>query len=759
MNPTKNQPPKNQAPKNQPPRPPGRLGGVLMFGLVLLVIYLVIQHFSESYGDPAERTYQNLRHLAYEGRVTHIKFIGDTRLDATIRRDQRDATGFESQKEEVWEGVQVPGYAKDELTELERLVDRDVIRGGMVGVDDLLHNAASGRWRVLDGYTLADPPADETGLYVQYSVEGDTKWAAIAGNKADPRLTAFIDSMAAKGVKIAQAPVGPPGRVTNEPSTDMWTLVLIQVVPWIFLLGLFAFFLRSQLKAAGGSGGIMSFGRSRVKMITPDQAKVTFDLVAGVEEAKEEVTEIIAFLKDPKRFSRLGGRVPRGVLLVGAPGTGKTLLAKAIAGEANVPFFAISGSDFVEMFVGVGASRVRDLFKQAREAAPCVIFLDEIDAVGRKRGAGLGGGHDEREQTLNAILVEMDGFETDAGVIMIAATNRPDVLDPALLRPGRFDRQVVVPNPDVVGREQILKVHVRKVPIAPDVNLKTVARGTPGFSGADLANLVNEAALMAARRNKRMVTQHEFEDAKDKVMMGSERRSLVMTEEEKLLTAYHEGGHAIVALHVPATDPVHKATIIPRGRALGMVMQLPERDKLSMSYEQMTSRLAILMGGRVAEELVFGHDKVTSGAASDIEQATKLARMMVTRWGLSDQLGTVAYGENQEEVFLGYSVSRQQNISEETVKKIDAEIKRFVEDGYQMARKIISERRADLELLAKGLIEYETLTGDEIKDLLLGKKPMRESASEPAPRGSAVPSSGKSRPRPEAGDVAPQPQA
>ena len=462
----------------------------------------------------------------------------------------------------------------------------------------------------------------------------------------------------------------------------------------------------------------------------------------------------------PENSSASAARIPRGVLLVGPPGTGKTLLARAIAGEANVPFFTISGSDFVEMFVGVGASRVRDMFEQAKKNAPCIIFVDEIDAVGRHRGAGLGGGNDEREQTLNQLLVEMDGFEANEGIILIAATNRPDVLDPALLRPGRFDRQVVVPNPDVVGREQILKVHVRKVPLAPDVNLKTIARGTPGFSGADLMNLVNEAALMAARRNKRMVTQGEFEDAKDKVMMGAERKSLVMTEEEKLLTAYHEGGHAIVALNVVATDPVHKATIIPRGRALGMVMQLPERDKLSMSREQMTSRLAIMMGGRVAEELVFGSEKVTSGAASDIEQATKLARLMVTRWGLSDELGTVAYGENQEEVFLGYSVARQQNISEETSRKIDGEIRRLVEAGYAEANTILKEKRADLELLAKGLLEFETLSGDEIKDLLNGKPPVREGVSEPAaPRTSAVPPAGKARPRPEPGGLEPQPQS
>ena len=477
---------------------------------------------------------------------------------------------------------------------------------------------------------------------------------------------------------------------------------------------------------------------------------------------KARFQEIVEFLRDPGKFQRLGGRIPRGLLLVGPPGTGKTLLARAIAGEANVPFFTISGSDFVEMFVGVGASRVRDMFEQAKKNAPCIIFIDEIDAVGRHRGAGLGGGNDEREQTLNQLLVEMDGFEANEGIILIAATNRPDVLDPALLRPGRFDRQVVVPNPDVVGREQILKVHVRKVPLAPDVNLKTIARGTPGFSGADLMNLVNEAALMAARRNKRMVTQVEFEDAKDKVMMGAERKSLVMTEEEKLLTAYHEGGHAIVAVNVKATDPVHKATIIPRGRALGMVMQLPERDKLSMSLEQMTSRLAIMMGGRVAEELVFGREKVTSGAASDIEQATKLARMMVTRWGLSDALGTVAYGENQEEVFLGYSVARQQNISEATVQKIDGEIRRLVEAGYQEAQQILTEKRADLETLAKGLLEFETLSGDEIKDLMMGKRPNRESTIEPsAPRTSTVPTAGagRNRPRPEPGPMEPQPQA
>jgi cell division protease FtsH len=549
--------------------------------------------------------------------------------------------------------------------------------------------------------------------------------------------------------------------ITAKPPGDnvpWFVSLLVSWLPFIALIGVWIFLSRQM---QGGAGKAMGFGKSRAKMLTEAHGRVTFEDVAGVDEAKQDLQEIVEFLRDPGKYQRLGGRIPRGVLLVGPPGTGKTLIARAVAGEANVPFFTISGSDFVEMFVGVGASRVRDMFEQAKKNAPCIIFIDEIDAVGRHRGAGLGGGNDEREQTLNQLLVEMDGFEANEGVILIAATNRPDVLDPALLRPGRFDRQVVVPNPDVVGREQILKVHVRKVPLAPDINLKTIARGTPGFSGADLMNLVNEAALTAARRNKRMVTQAEFEEAKDKVMMGAERKSLVMTEEEKMLTAYHEGGHAIVGLNVIATDPIHKATIIPRGRALGMVMQLPERDKLSMSLEQMTSRLAIMMGGRVAEELVFGREKVTSGASSDIEQATRLARMMVTRWGLSEALGTVSYGENQDEVFLGMSVSRTQNASEATVQKIDTEIRRFVEDGYNQATKILTEKRADLEALAKGLLEYETLTGDEIQDLLKGKKPNRESVLEPtAPRTSAVPPAGKPRPRPDPDPgLEPQPQA
>ena len=518
------------------------------------------------------------------------------------------------------------------------------------------------------------------------------------------------------------------------------------------------FFIRQM---QSGSGKAMGFGKSKAKLLTERHGRVTFEDVAGVEEAKDDLVEIVDFLKDPHKFQRLGGKIPKGALLVGPPGTGKTLLARAIAGEANVPFFTISGSDFVEMFVGVGASRVRDMFEQAKKNAPCIIFIDEIDAVGRHRGAGLGGGNDEREQTLNQLLVEMDGFEANEGVILIAATNRPDVLDPALLRPGRFDRQIVVPNPDVQGREKILKVHMRNVPLAPDIDAKVIARGTPGFSGADLANLVNEAALLAARRNKRIVTQSEFEEAKDKVMMGAERRSMAMSEDEKKLTAYHEAGHALVAMNVPKADPVHKATIIPRGRALGMVMQLPEGDRLSMSYKQMTSRLAIMMGGRIAEELTFGKDNVTSGAQSDIEQATRLARAMVTRWGYSDALGTVAYGENQEEVFLGHSVSRTQNISEETAQKIDQEVKRLVSEGLATARKLLTTKKGDLETLAKGLLEYETLSGEEIKDLLKGKPPRRDdgdSGRKSSKPSSAVPAAGSTK-ADDAGGMEPQPQA
>ncbi len=523
--------------------------------------------------------------------------------------------------------------------------------------------------------------------------------------------------------------------------------IFINWFPMLLIFGVWVFFLR-QMQSGGGKA--MGFGKSRAKLLTERQGRVTFEDVAGVDEAKDDLKEIVDFLRDPQKFQRLGGRIPKGVLLVGPPGTGKTLLARAIAGEANVPFFTISGSDFVEMFVGVGASRVRDMFEQAKKNSPCIVFIDEIDAVGRHRGAGLGGGNDEREQTLNQLLVEMDGFEANESVILIAATNRPDVLDPALLRPGRFDRHVVVPNPDLAGREKILRVHLRKVPLAPDVDPRTIARGTPGFSGADLANLVNEGALLAARRGKRVVTMSELEDAKDKVMMGAERRSMAMSDEEKKLTAFHEAGHAIVAISVEGSDPIHKATIIPRGRALGMVMRLPERDQLSLSRQKMLADLAVAFGGRLAEEIVFGHDKVTTGAQSDIEQATRMARAMVTRFGMSDSLGPIAYAENQEEVFLGHSVSRTQNISEATAQKIDSEIHRIIDESYQRAKEILTTRQSDLNVLARGLLEYETLTGDEINALLKGIPPVRTPYEEPVlpsrGEGTSVPVAGKSRP-------------
>ena len=529
---------------------------------------------------------------------------------------------------------------------------------------------------------------------------------------------------------------------SSQPSA--WLSLLGTLLPVALFVG-FWFFMMRQMQGAGR--GAMGFGKSKAKLLTEHKGRRTFEDVAGVDEAKDELQEIVDFLKDPGKFQKLGGKIPKGALLIGPPGTGKTLLARAVAGEAGVPFFTISGSDFVEMFVGVGASRVRDMFEQAKKNAPCIIFIDEIDAVGRHRGAGLGGGNDEREQTLNQLLVEMDGFEANEGIILVAATNRPDVLDPALLRPGRFDRQVTVPNPDVTGREKILRVHMRDVPLAADVDVKTIARGTPGFSGADLANLINEAALAAARRNRKMVSQHDFEMAMDKVMMGAERKSMAMTDEEKRLTAYHEGGHALVALSVPSTDPVHKATIIPRGRALGMVMQLPEGDRYSMKLQQMTSRLTILMAGRVAEELIFGKESITSGASSDIEGATRLAKMMVTRWGYSEELGLVAYGDNNDEVFLGMSMGRSQHVSEETQKKIDSEVKRLVHDGYTEAKRILTERLDDLHSLAKYLLEYETLSGDEIIKVLQGILPERDTAG--APRASApgaVPLTHQSKP-------------
>ena len=499
--------------------------------------------------------------------------------------------------------------------------------------------------------------------------------------------------------------------------------ILIQWFPMLLLIGVWIFFMRQM---QGGGGKAMGFGKSRAKLLNEKKGKITFDDVAGVEEAKQELEEIVEFLKSPKKFERLGGKIPKGVLLVGPPGTGKTLIARAVAGEAEVPFFTISGSDFVEMFVGVGASRVRDMFEQGRKNAPCIIFIDEIDAVGRHRGAGLGGGNDEREQTLNQMLVEMDGFESQEGIVLIAATNRPDVLDPALLRPGRFDRQVIVPHPDIDGREKILKVHLKKTPLSPDVDPRIIARGTPGFSGADLANLVNEAALLAARRNRKVVAMSELEEAKDKVMMGSERRSLVMGEDERKLTAYHEGGHAIAALHCEASDPIHKATIIPRGQALGMVMRLPEKDHFAYGRDKLEANLVVAMGGRIAEEMIFGADKVTTGASSDIQQATDIARRMVTEWGMSKNLGPLRYNNNEQEVFLGHSVARQQNISEDTARRIDEEVREIVTTAEKVCRAILKKYAGQLEKLAQALLKYETLDGKEIDMILAGKKLTRE---------------------------------
>ena len=507
------------------------------------------------------------------------------------------------------------------------------------------------------------------------------------------------------------------GKAQETP--NFWMYMLIQSLPFILILGI-AFLVFRQVQKNNGNGA-MGFGKSRAKLLTEKQGRVTFDDVAGIDEAREELQEIVEFLKDPGKFSKLGGQIPKGALLVGSPGTGKTLLARAIAGEAGVPFFTISGSDFVEMFVGVGASRVRDMFEQAKRNAPCIVFIDEIDAVGRHRGAGLGNGNDEREQTLNQLLVEMDGFEANEGIIIVAATNRPDVLDPALLRPGRFDRQVVVPRPDIEGREKILSVHTKKKPLAPDVDLRKIARGTPGFSGADLANLANEAALLAARKGKRLIAADEFEEAKDKVMMGAERRSMVMTEDEKKATAYHEAGHALVSLHVEGCDPLHKVTIIPRGRALGVTWNLPERDRYSMNMKQMKARLALCFGGRIAEQLIYGNDELNTGAANDIQQATDMARAMVMEYGMSPKLGWLRYRDNQEEVFLGHSVARSQNVSAETSRLIDEEVRRFVEEGETKARQVLTDNIDELHSLAAALLEYETLSGDEARKAIKGE--------------------------------------
>jgi cell division protease FtsH len=616
--------------------------------------------------------------------------------------------------------------------------------------------------------TLFSNSSQPAGTAIRYS---DFRQAVAEGRVQDVQLNAeLITGKLKNGEAFSTVPVPNDTEITKlmedngvqftgkqREGQNMLLFILLNSLPFILILGIAFFALRQVQK--GGGGGAMGFGKSKAKLLTERSGRVTFDDVAGIDEAREELQEIVEFLRDPQRFSKLGGQIPKGALLVGSPGTGKTLLARAIAGEAGVPFFTISGSDFVEMFVGVGASRVRDMFEQAKKNAPCIVFIDEIDAVGRSRGHGLGNSNDEREQTLNQLLVEMDGFEANEGIIIIAATNRPDVLDPALLRPGRFDRQVVVPIPDIDGREKILGVHMKKVPLAPDVNPRVIARGTPGFSGADLANLVNEAALLAARRNKRLVAMQEFEDAKDKVMMGAERRSMVMTDDEKKMTAYHEAGHAIVSVHEPASDPIHKATIIPRGRALGMVMRLPERDSYSYHRDKMHANLSVSMGGRVAEEIIFGHDKVSSGASSDIQYATNLARNMVTQWGMSDKLGPLQY-EEQSEGYLGYGQAQRTFRSGKTNELIDTEIKGLVEGAHQRATDILKTNEDQLHLLAQALLEYETLSGEEIKALLETGKIDRPDAprgpSVPvAVHGSAIPKAGK-RFGSSKGDEAPQ---
>jgi cell division protease FtsH len=566
----------------------------------------------------------------------------------------------------------------------------------------------------------------KSGRIAKVTIEGRQLKATTADGK---RVTSYstgdiwlVSDLLKYGVKVEAKPEEEPSLLMN---------IFVSWFPMLLLIGVWIFFMRQM--QGGGRGGAFSFGKSRARMLDESTNTVTFADVAGCEEAKEEVAELVDFLRDPSKFQKLGGRIPRGVLMVGSPGTGKTLLARAIAGEAKVPFFSISGSDFVEMFVGVGAARVRDMFEQAKKHAPCIVFIDEIDAVGRQRGAGLGGGNDEREQTLNQLLVEMDGFEATTGVIVIAATNRPDVLDPALMRPGRFDRQVVVPLPDIRGREQILQVHMRKVPLAPDVRADILARGTPGFSGADLANLVNEGALFAARSNKRLVDMDDFEKAKDKIFMGAERKSMVITEEEKRATAYHESGHAIVGAMLPGVDPVHKVTIIPRGRALGLTWILPERDRISLYKNQMLAQISFLFGGRIAEE-IFVHD-ISTGASNDFERATQLARNMVTRFGMSDSLGPMIYGENEGEVFLGRSVTTHKSVSESTLQKVDAEIRRIIDEQYAVARKIIEDNRDKVEAMTKALLEWETIDADQIKDILEGRPPRS-----PKPLGSPAPS-------------------
>ena len=718
---------------------------MIMVFLMVVMVFLVMKSFTEQTGETDQHTFQSLRRSAYEGRLEQAVFYGEDRIDATVR--------LEDNTLEQWEAVPVPEYARETLGKIEDLVARGRLES--ISLEDMVARVSDGTWRVVDGYTLNDPPADSTGVYLQYMRGGESHWADVhrSSRTSDADTTALIQQIGTLGVNILPAPVGQEGMVGYEPASDMWTTLLLSMLPWLIFMGFILFVFTRQMRAAGGSGGIMSFGRSKARMVTPDQADVSFDQVAGVEEAKEEVQEIIQFLKDPKRFSRLGGRAPRGVLLVGHPGTGKTLLAKAIAGEASVPFFSISGSDFVEMFVGVGASRVRDLFSQAREHAPCVIFLDEIDAVGRKRGAGLGGGHDEREQTLNAILVEMDGFETDSGVIMIAATNRPDVLDKALLRPGRFDRQITLDLPDVRGREAILVVHAQKVKMSPDVDLSILARGTPMFSGAELEAVINEGALIATLKDKNHIELEDLEEARDKVRFGRQKKTRVMEEEDRRVTAFHEAGHAQVAVTLKGeVEPVHKVTIIPRGMALGSTMQLPEKDKYHHRKKELLAMLTVLYGGRVAEELYC--DDISGGAANDIERATEIARQMVCNWGMNRSLGPMTLGETRGEVFLGDELVRSRNYSEVTSEAIDQEVRDILTECYDRARKILEDSKDSMHRIADALLEVETITGDEVVALADGAtiEQLREADEEEIASDAPVETDGKKREADDLGD-------
>ena len=590
--------------------------------------------------------------------------------------------------------------------------------------------------------------ATEAGDISEVNIRGNYVEGYLDDGRAfttySPNYPNLVEKLNNSGVKITAEP--------SDRSMHPFLSILLSWFPMLLLIGVWIFFMRQM---QGGGGKALGFGKSKAKLLNEAVGKVTFEDVAGIDEAKQELEEVVEFLKDPQKFSKLGGKIPRGALLVGPPGTGKTLLARAIAGEANVPFFSISGSDFVEMFVGVGASRVRDMFEQGKKNSPCIIFIDEIDAVGRHRGAGLGGGNDEREQTLNQLLVEMDGFETNAGVIIVAATNRPDVLDPALLRPGRFDRQITISKPDIIGRDKILKVHLKNIKVSPKFDSKIIARGTPGFTGADLANLVNEAALLAARKNKRLVTKEDFEEAKDKVLLGAERRSMVMTDDEKKLTAYHEAGHAVATLHCPESDPIHKSSIIPTGMALGYVMRLPEKDELNKRLDKLKADFIIAMGGRIAEEIIFGKEKITSGAAGDIQSVTYWAKKMITEWGMSETLGKIRYNNDSEEIFLGHSVAQSKNVSDATAKLIDEEIRKIVDEAEKNCRKILTENIDELHVVAKGLLEFETLTGDEIKDLIKGVRPSRDDFDDdpdsikPSPATSVPKTSGKISPQPQ----------